>query len=181
MPSWPAAWGSEIGDTLTVNVLGRELMARIANLREIDWTSLGLNFAIVLSPGTLDGAPQTHIATARTAPGSEAALARAVSQRFPNVSAISVRDALANLAGVIDAIAAALTAIAAVALAAGAWCSPARSLPATAAGSMMRWCSRCWARRGATSPALISSNTGSWAWPPRCSPPGSARSRPIWC
>ncbi|HXP31842.1 MAG TPA: FtsX-like permease family protein [Stellaceae bacterium] len=111
--------GLKIGDTLTVNVLGRELTARIANLREIDWTSLGLNFAIVLSPGTLDGAPQTHIATARTAPGSEAALARAVSQRFPNVSAISVRDALANLAGVIDAIAAALTAIAALALAAG--------------------------------------------------------------
>ena len=51
--------GLAIGDTLTVNVLGRELTARIANLREIDWTSLGINFAIVLSPGALDGAPQT--------------------------------------------------------------------------------------------------------------------------
>jgi putative ABC transport system permease protein len=111
--------GLTLGDTLTVNVLGRELTARIANLREIDWTSLGINFAIVLSPGALDGAPQTDIATALTAPGNEAALERAVTDRFPNVSAISVRDALQSLARIIDAIGAAITAVAALALAAG--------------------------------------------------------------
>jgi putative ABC transport system permease protein len=111
--------GVTIGDTLTVNVLGRELTARIVNLRAIDWTSLGINFAIVLSPGALDGAPQTYIAAARTAPGNEAALERAVTDRFPNVSAISVKDALASLSGVIAAVAAALSAVAAVALAAG--------------------------------------------------------------
>ncbi len=112
--------GLKLGDTLTVNVLGRELTARITNLRQIDWTSLGLNFAIVLSPGALDGAPQTDIATARTAPANEAALERAVTDRFPNVSAIAVKDALQSLAGIVDAVAAALTAVAAVALAAGA-------------------------------------------------------------
>src|SRR5665213_2019639 len=42
----------KVGDTLTVNVLGREVTAAIANLREIDWSSLGINFALVLSPGT---------------------------------------------------------------------------------------------------------------------------------
>ena len=97
--------GLGIGDTLTINVLGRELTARIASLREIDWTSLGLNFAIVLSPDALNGAPQTDIATARTAPGNEAALERAVTDRFPNVSAISVKDALASLESVITAVA----------------------------------------------------------------------------
>ena len=112
--------GLALGDTLTVNVLGRELTARIANLREIDWTSLGINFAIVLSPGALDGAPQTHIATARTAPGNEAALERAVTDRFPNVSAIDVKDALETLGRMVSAIGAAVSAVAAVALAAGA-------------------------------------------------------------
>ncbi|HZT50887.1 MAG TPA: FtsX-like permease family protein, partial [Stellaceae bacterium] len=112
--------GLKLGDTLTVNVLGRELTAKIANLREIDWTSLGINFAIVLSPGALEGAPQTHIATARTAPANEAALERAVTDRFPNVSAISVKDALASLAAIVAAVAAALSVVAAVALAAGA-------------------------------------------------------------
>ncbi|HUB97327.1 MAG TPA: FtsX-like permease family protein [Stellaceae bacterium] len=112
--------GLVLGDTLTVNVLGRELTAKIANLRRIDWTSLGINFAIVLSPGALDGAPQTEIATARTDPANEAALERAVTDRFPNVSAISVRDALQTLAGIVSAIGGAVSAVAAVALAAGA-------------------------------------------------------------
>ncbi len=111
--------GLRLGDTLTVNVLGRELTATIANLREIDWTSLGINFAIVLSSGALDGAPQTDIATARTAPENEAALERAVTDRFPNVSAIAVKDALQSLARIVSAIGAAISAVAVVALAAG--------------------------------------------------------------
>src|SRR5216684_3331965 len=78
----------KLGDTITVNVLGRDVTATIANLREIDWTSLGINFVLVFSPGMLEAAPQTHIATARTPPGEEAALERAVTDRFPNVSAI---------------------------------------------------------------------------------------------
>ncbi len=87
--------GLGLGDTLTVNVLGREVEARIANLRAIDWTALGINFVLVFAPGTLEGAPQTHIATAQVAAGQEDAVERAVTQRFPNVSTIRVKDALA--------------------------------------------------------------------------------------
>lgn len=112
--------GLKVGDTLTVNVLGREITATIANLREIDWTSLGINFTIVMAPGLLEGAPQTFIATARTAPADEAALERAVTDRFPNVSAIAVKDALATFAGIIAAIGAAMRTTAAVTLLAGA-------------------------------------------------------------
>ena len=111
--------GLAIGDTVTVDVLGREVTATIANLREIDWTSLGINFVMVFSPGILDGAPQMDIATARTPPGEEAALERAVTDRFPNVSAIAVKDALEAVSGIIAAIAVGLRAIAAVTLAAG--------------------------------------------------------------
>ncbi|HEX6841918.1 MAG TPA: FtsX-like permease family protein [Stellaceae bacterium] len=109
----------KIGDTITVNVLGRDVTATIANLREIDWTSLGINFVLVFSPGMLEAAPQTHIATARTPPGEEAALERAVTDRFPNVSAIAVKDALAALSQIVTAIATALRATAAITLAAG--------------------------------------------------------------
>jgi putative ABC transport system permease protein len=111
--------GLGIGDTITVNVLGREVTATIANLREIDWTSLGINFVLVFSPGILNSAPHMNIATARTPPGEEAALERAVTDRFPNVSAIAVKDALAAVSGIIAAIAVALRATAAVTLAAG--------------------------------------------------------------
>ena len=109
----------KLGDTITVNVLGRDVTATIANLREIDWTSLGINFVLVFSPGMLESAPQTHIATARTPPGQEAALERAVTDRFPNVSAIAVKDALDALSQIISAIATALRATAAITLAAG--------------------------------------------------------------
>jgi putative ABC transport system permease protein len=111
--------GLKIGDTLTVNVLGREVTAEIASLRAIDWTSLGINYVIVFAPGTLEGAPQTHIATARATPGAEDALERAVTDRFPNVSAIRVKDALEVVARILGQIAAAVRLTAAITLVAG--------------------------------------------------------------
>ena len=53
----------KIGDPITVNVLGRNITAKVANLRSVDWQSLGINFVLVFSPGTFAGAPHTHIAT----------------------------------------------------------------------------------------------------------------------
>src|SRR5260221_373493 len=111
--------GLKVGDTLTVNVLGREVTAEIASLRAIDWTSLGINYVIVFAPGTLEGAPQTHIATARATPDAEEALERAVTDRFPNVSAIRVKDALDVVARILGQIATAVRLTAAITLVAG--------------------------------------------------------------
>jgi len=112
--------GLKVGDTLTVNLLGREITATIANLRRIDWSRLGINFAIVFAPGTLEAAPQTHLAAVYVAPGeSEDALVRQVTERFPNVSAIPVREGLAAVARVIGTIGAALHLVALITLAAG--------------------------------------------------------------
>ncbi len=55
--------GLKLGDTVTVNVLGRNLTATIANLRAVDWQSLGINFVMVFSPATFRSAPHSHIAT----------------------------------------------------------------------------------------------------------------------
>ncbi|NQU56806.1 MAG: ABC transporter permease, partial [Rhodospirillales bacterium] len=55
-------FGIGIGDTLTLNVLGREIEGTITSLREIDWRSLRFDFAIIFAPGPLEGAPPTHIA-----------------------------------------------------------------------------------------------------------------------
>ena len=51
------------GDTITVNVLGREVTAAVGNLREIEWQSLGINFLMVFSPNTFRGAPFGNMAT----------------------------------------------------------------------------------------------------------------------
>jgi putative ABC transport system permease protein len=90
--------GLKLGDTVTVNVLGRLLTARIANLRALDWQSLGINFVMVFSPGTFRDAPHTDIATLTYPGGSttaqEVALLKAMAGDFPSVTAVRVRDAL---------------------------------------------------------------------------------------
>ena len=112
--------GIGVGDTLTVNVLGREIEARIASLREIDWTRLGLNFTIVFAPGTLEAAPQTHVATVYAPPSAEDAVYAAVIARLPNVSVVAVREVIESVRDVVGQVGVAARAIAGLTLAAGA-------------------------------------------------------------
>ena len=114
-------WGVGIGDTIRVNVLGRDIDLRIANLRDIAWRSLEINFTMVASPGLLERAPHTHIATVRAAePTDEAGILRAVTDALPNVSGIRVADVLGAVAALVGKIAAALAATGSVTLASGA-------------------------------------------------------------
>jgi putative ABC transport system permease protein len=113
-------WGVGIGDTLRVNVLGRDIDLRIASLRDIAWRSLGLNFTLIASPGLLDHAPHTHIATVRAEPSVQGALLRAVTDAFPNVSGIRIAEVLQAVADLLSEIGAALAATGSLTLAAGA-------------------------------------------------------------
>jgi putative ABC transport system permease protein len=88
--------GLKLGDTLTVNVLGRNVGARIANFRKIDWESLAINFVMVFSPNTLVNAPHRVLVTLEYPKGTdsarEAKLVQALADRFPLVTAIKVGD-----------------------------------------------------------------------------------------
>ena len=88
--------GLKLGDTLTVNVLGRNVEAKIANFRKIDWESLAINFVMVFSPNTLTGAPHRVLVTLEYPKGTdsarEAKLIQALADRFPLVTAIKVGD-----------------------------------------------------------------------------------------
>lgn len=113
-------FGVDVGDTLTLNILGRRITARIASLREIDWQSLRFDFAIVLSPGVLEGAPHTYIAAVHATETAEAPLEQAVTRAFDNVSAIHVREALAAAHELMAGISIAIRAIAGLTVIAGA-------------------------------------------------------------
>ncbi|HEY2524647.1 MAG TPA: FtsX-like permease family protein [Candidatus Binataceae bacterium] len=89
--------GLKVGDRLTLNVLGREIETRIANLRDVDFRTGRQNFVLILSPGLIDKAPHSYLATVRVAPRDEDALYRAVTDRFHSVSTIRVRDVIAQL------------------------------------------------------------------------------------
>jgi putative ABC transport system permease protein len=90
--------GLKVGDPVTVNVLGRNITARVANLRAVDWESLGINFVMVFSPNSFRGAPHTNIATLTfpdgASAGTEAALLRKAAAAYPMVTTIRVKEAL---------------------------------------------------------------------------------------
>jgi putative ABC transport system permease protein len=112
-------WHVGIGDVIRVNVLGRNIDLKIANLRNIAWQSLGINFFMVASPGLLAHAPHTHIATVRIADAAQGGLLRAVTDALPNVTGIRVEDVLSAIAGLLNQVAAALTVTGALTLLAG--------------------------------------------------------------
>lgn len=112
--------GLGVGDQVVVNVLGRRISARIANLREIRWQQIGINFIMVFSPNTFAGAPHTFLATVTLPPGtsqqSEIALARAVAREFPAISSVRVKDALAAADSLVSQLVFAIRAASAIAL-----------------------------------------------------------------
>jgi putative ABC transport system permease protein len=115
-------WGVKVGDTLRINVLGRDLDLRVASLRDINWRTLSLNFTLVASPGLLAQAPHSEIATVTmdADPRHQGALLRLVTDALPNVTGIRVADVLDAVASLVRKVAAALAATGSLALAAGA-------------------------------------------------------------
>ncbi|TDK34463.1 ABC transporter permease [Rhizobium deserti] len=111
--------GLKLGDTVTVNVLGRNITARIANFRKVEWESLSINFVMVFSPNTFRGAPHAWLATlsdpAATAQ-QEAQILRAVTNAYPTITSVRVKDAISIVDQLIGQLATAIRAAAAVAL-----------------------------------------------------------------
>jgi putative ABC transport system permease protein len=116
--------GLSVGDSVTVNILGRNVTARIANLREVKWETLTINFVMVFSPNTLRAAPHNLLATV-TLPTdasleAEARVARAIGKALPSVTAIRVKDAINSFNAVFSKVMTAVRVAGSVTLAAGA-------------------------------------------------------------
>jgi putative ABC transport system permease protein len=115
--------GLKIGDEIVVNVLGRDVSAKIANLRVVNWRTLGINFVFVFSPNTFAGAPHSLLATA-TFPGGDQAreltLLKEISAAFPTVTSVRVKEALDALNDIMTQLTIAIRAASGVALVASA-------------------------------------------------------------
>ncbi len=112
--------GLHLGDTVVVNVLGRDISAKLANLRKVNWRSFAINFVLVYSPNALKGAPYTELVSASlpsAAPDAELKLMRAVAHDFPNVASVRVREAMENVETLVMKLALAIRAATGVALA----------------------------------------------------------------
>ncbi|HEY3778453.1 MAG TPA: FtsX-like permease family protein [Rhizomicrobium sp.] len=109
----------KLGDTITLNVLGRNIEGRIANLRDVDFSTGRQNFVMILSPGIIDKAPHSFLATVRTAPRDEEPMYRAITDRFPSVTTVRVKDVIAELDTLLEKLALGVRAASLVTILAG--------------------------------------------------------------
>ncbi|WP_417475560.1 ABC transporter permease [Leisingera sp.] len=99
--------GLSLGDTLTLNILGRDITGTITSLRNVDFSTAGMGFVMVLNEAALAGAPHSFIATVYAEEQAEAAILRDLAREMPNITAIRVRDALDRVADILKQLAAA--------------------------------------------------------------------------
>ncbi len=116
--------GLKLGDSITVNILGRNVTAAIANMRKVDWDSLAINFVMVFSPNTLLAAPHNVLATLtlpeKTREAREGPMIQELSDAMPNVTALRVRDAINAFREIAEKVMAAIQASGGITLLAGA-------------------------------------------------------------
>ncbi|MEL6913746.1 MAG: FtsX-like permease family protein [Pseudomonadota bacterium] len=102
-----AEMGLELGDEMTINILGRDITGTITSFREVDFSNAGIGFILSMNPGALAGAPHTHIATVYASEAAEAPILRDLASQYPNITAIRVRDAIDRVADLLGGLAAA--------------------------------------------------------------------------
>lgn len=99
--------GLKLGDEITLNILGRDLTAEITSFREVDFSTAGMGFIMILNEAALVNAPHSYIATVYSDAESETAILRDLSRQFPNITAISVRDAVTRVSDLLGSLASA--------------------------------------------------------------------------
>ncbi|WP_323785096.1 ABC transporter permease [Thalassovita sp.] len=111
--------GLHLGDTMTLNILGRDITGTIASFREVDFSTAGMGFVLAMNEAALAGAPHSFIATVYAEETAEPAILRDLTGAYPNITAIRVRDAIDRVSQMLDGIAAATSWAAAATLLTG--------------------------------------------------------------
>jgi putative ABC transport system permease protein len=104
---------------MTVSVLGREIEARIASLRKVNWDTMGFNYVLVFSPNTLKAAPHSLTATVTMPASRDGAVTRALLASFPGASVIAVSEVIGQIGGILEQMSSAIVAAASIAILAG--------------------------------------------------------------
>ncbi len=97
--------GLSIGDTVTVNILGRDITATVVSFVNVSWEDAGIGFVMTMNPSALAGAPHSWISTVYSTPEAEAAILRDLAGQFPNITAIRIRDAIDQVVDLVGGIA----------------------------------------------------------------------------
>ena len=102
-----AEMGLQLGDMMTVNVLGRDITAEVTSFRDVSWEDAGIGFVLAMNQGALAGAPHSWISTVYAEEDAEAAILRDLATAYPNITAIRIRDAIDQVIELVGGISAA--------------------------------------------------------------------------
>jgi putative ABC transport system permease protein len=111
--------GVEVGSTLEFDIQGTVLPATVGSIRKVEWNNFSTNFYMILSPGSLEGAPFTFVATVRVSPTEATLLQQAIVEAFPNVTAINIGEVMDTFSRVLERLSFAIRAIAVFCMLAG--------------------------------------------------------------
>jgi putative ABC transport system permease protein len=111
--------GLKVGDMVGFRMFGRDIEAKVASLRKVDWAGFGANVGFILSPGTLEALEPRHAAIVIMPPDKETEVINAVAARWPGVLAFQVRRTLETAADLFGEVSLAVTALSGVVIAAG--------------------------------------------------------------
>ncbi|HZT59401.1 MAG TPA: FtsX-like permease family protein [Pyrinomonadaceae bacterium] len=105
------AGGIDLGGTITFDIQGRKLTARVTSVRQVDWRNSRTGFLILFRPGALENAPQTFVGAidGPTQEPERSRFERVIVDRFPNVSVIDVADIVRSVSRILSNITLAVT------------------------------------------------------------------------
>ena len=99
--------GLSLDDELILNILGRDISARITSFREVNFSTAGIGFVMMINPSAIQDAPHSFISTVYAEEEAEARILRVLADAFPNITAIRIKDAIERVSNLLSVIAAA--------------------------------------------------------------------------
>ena len=91
----------KLGDQMTFELAGEQVTAPITSLRKLDWSSMKVNFFVIMPPAMLEEMPQSWITSYYQSAEIEG-LDYQLAQTYPNLTIVDVATSLQQIQDVLD-------------------------------------------------------------------------------
>ncbi len=99
--SFARGLGVDVGSVLTLDIQGVAIDLKVTSLRDVNWRTFGINFFLLVEPGVLEDAPQMRLATAQLPAPQQQQIQDALTEAYPNVTAVHIRAVLDKVLGLL--------------------------------------------------------------------------------
>jgi putative ABC transport system permease protein len=100
----------KLGDSLTYDVAGSQFTAKVTSLRKVQWDSMKVNFFVITTPELLKEFPTSYLSSFYLPP-DKARVGDELSRTFSNILVIDTGAVIAQVRGIMDQIAQAVSAV----------------------------------------------------------------------